>query len=146
MTTPPRDAAADDLARRSADAMFADDHAARHLGIEIRSIRAGYAVLAMPVTGTMVNGHGMCHGGYIFTLADTAFAYACNSYGQRTVAQHAEITFLAPGRLGSSLTAEATERSRAGRSGIYDITVRDEAGTVIAEFRGLSRTIAGTLA
>jgi acyl-CoA thioesterase len=138
--------AADDLAHQSADAMFADDHAARHLGIRIDAVSAGRATLSMTVAETMVNGHGLCHGGYIFTLADTAFAYACNSYGQRTVAQHAEITFVAPGKRGMRLTAEAVERHRAARSGIYDITVRDETGTTIAEFRGLSRTIAGTLA
>jgi acyl-CoA thioesterase len=138
--------AADDLARRSADAMFADDHAARHLGIRIDAITAGHATLSMTVTDVMVNGHGLCHGGYIFTLADTAFAYACNSHGQRTVAQHAEITFVAPGRRGMQLTAIAAERHRAGRSGIYDISVRDETGETIAEFRGMSRTIAGTLA
>jgi acyl-CoA thioesterase len=137
---------ADALARRSADAMYADDHAARHLGICVDAVSAGRATLSMPVTETMVNGHGLCHGGYIFTLADTAFAYACNSYGQRTVAQHGEITFVAPGKRGMRLIATATERHRAGRSGIYDVTVRDAAGDTIAEFRGLSRTIAGTLA
>ena len=110
------------------------------------SVAAGHATLSMMVAETMVNGHGLCHGGYIFTLADTAFAYACNSYGQRTVAQHCEITFVAPGQRGMRLVAVAAERHRAGRSGIYDITVRDEAGQTIAEFRGLSRTIAGTLA
>jgi acyl-CoA thioesterase len=137
---------ADDLARRSADAMYADDHAARHLGIRIDAIAAGRATLSMAVTDVMVNGHGLCHGGYIFTLADTAFAYACNSHGQRTVAQHAEITFVAPGRRGMRLVADAAERHRAGRTGVYDITVRDETGETIAEFRGLSRTIAGQLA
>jgi acyl-CoA thioesterase len=139
-------AAADALARRAADAMFADDHAARHLGISISAVAAGSATLNMTVGPTMVNGHGLCHGGYLFTLADTAFAYACNSYGQRVVAQHCDITFVAPGKLGMQLTAAAVERQRAGRSGIYDVTVRDAAGAVIAEFRGLSRTISGTLA
>jgi acyl-CoA thioesterase len=137
---------ADELARRAADAMFAEDHAARHLGIRIDAISAGRATLSMTVAETMVNGHGLCHGGYIFTLADTAFAYACNSYGQRTVAQHAEITFVTPGKRGMRLVAAAIERHRAARSGIYDITVRDETGAIIAEFRGLSRTITGTLA
>lgn len=139
-------AEADALARRAAEAMYADDHAARHLGINIDAVSAGAATLSMTVTDTMVNGHGMCHGGYIFTLADTAFAYACNSDGQRTVAQHAEITFVAPGSRGMRLIADASERVKAGRSGVYDITVRDENGTVIAEFRGLSRTIGGRLA
>jgi acyl-CoA thioesterase len=136
---------ADVLARQAADAMFADDHAARHLGIHVDHIAAGHATLSMTVVDTMVNGHGLCHGGYIFTLADTAFAYACNSYGQRTVAQHCEISFVAPGKRGMRLTAVAAERHRSGRSGIYDITVRDSSGQVIAEFRGLSRTIAGSL-
>lgn len=136
---------ADALARQSADAMYADDHAARHLDIRIDSISAGCATLSMAVADTMVNGHGLCHGGYIFTLADTAFAYACNSYGQRTVAQHCEITFVAPGKRGMRLVARAAERHRTGRTGIYDITVCDENGGTIAEFRGLSRTIAGTL-
>ena len=99
----------------------------------------------MEVTTAMTNGHGMCHGGYIFLLADSAFAFACNSHGQRSVAQHCAVTFLAPGRLGSRLTAEAVERQRADRSGITDVTVRDETGAVIAEFRGHSRTIPGSL-
>jgi acyl-CoA thioesterase len=135
----------DDLARRSADAMWADDKAAKALGMRIDHVAAGRATLSMSVTDAMVNGHGLCHGGYIFTLADTAFAYACNSYGQRTVAQHAQITFIVPGRLGMRLSAEASERQKADRSGIYDITVRDQTGQVIAEFRGHSRTIAGSL-
>jgi acyl-CoA thioesterase len=99
----------------------------------------------MLVVDTMTNGHGLCHGGYIFTLADSAFAYACNSYGQRTVAQQCNVAFVAPGRLGMRLSAEARERQRAERSGIYDVTVRDETGAVIAEFRGFSRSIPGSL-
>jgi acyl-CoA thioesterase len=93
----------------------------------------------------MMNGHGICHGGFIFTLADSTFAFACNSYDQRTVAQHCAVTFLRPGLRGQRLTAHAVERSRTGRSGIYDITVRDDQGEVIAEFRGHSRTISGSL-
>ena len=93
----------------------------------------------------MVNGHGLCHGGYIFTLADSAFAFACNSHNQRHVAQHCQITYLAPGRLGMRLIAEARERHRGERSGIYDVTVKTEAGETIAEFRGHSRSIPGTL-
>ncbi len=137
---------ADALARRSADTMLTDDQAAQHLGIRIQQVAAGRATLTMTVAATMVNGHGLCHGGYIFTLADTAFAYACNSYGQRTVAQHCDISFVAPGKLGMRLVADAVERHRAGRSGIYDVTVRDDTGVTIAEFRGLSRSIAGKLA
>ena len=93
----------------------------------------------------MTNGHGICHGGFIFTLADSAFAFACNTYNQRTVAQHCAVTFVQPGRRGDRLTAHAVERSRTGRSGIYDVTVRDSHGEVVAEFRGHSRTISGTL-
>jgi acyl-CoA thioesterase len=91
----------------------------------------------------MVNGHGLAHGGFIFTLADSAFAFACNSRNQKQVAHNCQITYVAPGRLGSRLTATASERQRGERSGIYDVTVRDEAGVVIAEFRGHSRAISG---
>lgn len=136
---------ADEIARRSADAMWAEDNASRGLGMTIEAIGPGSAALSMTVRPEMVNGHGLCHGGYIFTLADSAFAFACNSRGQRHVAQHCQVTFVAPGRLGMRLTAVAQERQRAERSGIYDITVRDEAGTVIAEFRGHSRAIPGSL-
>jgi acyl-CoA thioesterase len=93
----------------------------------------------------MVNGHGLCHGGYIFTLADSALAFASSSHNQRTVAQHCQITYLTPGRLGMRLLAEARERHRGERSGIYDVTVRSEAGEAIAEFRGHIRLIPGTL-
>lgn len=131
-------------ARKSADAMWADDHTAHALGMTLRDIGPGKASLAMAIGKTMVNGHGIAHGGFIFTLADTAFAYACNSHNQRAVAQHAQISFLAPGKLGMTLIAEASERQRGERSGIYDISVRDDVGNIIAEFRGWSRTIPGT--
>lgn len=134
----------EETARKSADAMWADDHTAHALGMTLRGVGPGKASLAMTITKSMVNGHGIAHGGFIFTLADTAFAYACNSHNQRAVAQHAQISFLAPGKLGMTLIAEASERQRGDRSGIYDITVRDEAGTIIAEFRGWSRSIPGT--
>jgi acyl-CoA thioesterase len=137
--------AALDIAKRSADAMWADDRACQHLDMRVDHVAPGMAKLSMLVTDAMTNGHGLCHGGYIFTLADSAFAYACNSYGQRTVAQQCNIAFVAPGRLGMRLSAEATERQRAERSGIYDVTVRDEGGVVIAEFRGFSRSISGSL-
>lgn len=139
-------ALADDIAARSAKAMWAEDRACQHLDIQVEHVAPGRATLSMPVVETMANGHGLCHGGYIFTLADSAFAYACNSHGQRTVAQHCQIAFLAPGKVGMRLFAEATERQRAERSGIYDVTVKNETGTVIAEFRGFSRSIAGSLA
>ena len=135
----------DEIATASGAAMWAEDRAAQGLGMTIERIGPGRAVLTMQVTYAMTNGHGICHGGFIFTLADTAFAYACNSRGQRQVAQHAQVTFLAPGRLGMRLVAEAAERQRAERSGIYDVTVRDQAGLMIAEFRGHSRSIPGKL-
>ena len=133
------------IARACADAMWADDVASRALGMELIAVEPGHAVLAMNVTEEMVNGHDLCHGGYIFTLADSAFAFACNTYNQRTVAQHCQITYLTPGRLGMRLVAEARERHRGDRSGIYDVTVRSQAGEAIAEFRGHTRLIPGTL-
>ncbi|MBX9590750.1 MAG: hydroxyphenylacetyl-CoA thioesterase PaaI [Hyphomonadaceae bacterium] len=138
-----RDAAA--IARLSADVMWADDKASQGLGMQVMEVGAGRARLAMTITERMLNGHGSCHGGFIFTLADSAFAFACNSHGQPAVAQHCSITYLTPGRLGMRLVADAIERQRSERSGIYDVTVRDEAGTVIAEFRGHSRTLPGSL-
>lgn len=136
---------AEQLARACADAMWADDAASRGLGLELISVGPGRAELAMTVTDRMVNGHEFCHGGFIFTLADSTFAFACNTYNQRTVAQHCAVTFLNPGKLGDRLTARGIEKNRRGRSGIYDITVTRQDGTVIAEFRGHSRTIEGEL-
>ncbi len=135
----------DVVARKSAAALWADDHASQGLGITIEDVAPGTAVLSMAITKAMVNGHGLAHGGFIFTLADSAFAFACNSYNQKTVAQQCQITYVAPGRLGMRLRAEARERHRAERSGIYDITVTDETGATIAEFRGHSRSIPGKL-
>ena len=135
----------EEIARLSAEAMSADDNALRALGIERIAVGPGSAKMAMTVRSDMTNGHGMCHGGFIFLLADSAFAYACNSHGQRNVAQQCQVTFLAPGKLGDRLIAEAYERHRAERSGITDVTVRDELGAVIAEFRGHSRAISGSL-
>ena len=134
-----------EIARRSAEAMWADDKASRGLGMEVLEVAPGRAKLAMMLTERMVNGHGFGHGGFIFTLADSALAFACNSYGFRSVAQHCSVTFLSPARLGMRLVAEATERHRAERGGIYDVTVREETGTVIAEFRGHSRTLPARL-
>jgi acyl-CoA thioesterase len=138
-----RDAA--EIARLSAAAMWAEDKASRGLGMKVEEVGPGLAVLSMSVSGEMVNGHGFCHGGYIFTLADSAFAFACNSRSQRHVAQQCQISYVAPGRLGMRLIAEARERQRGERSGIYDVTVRTDAGEVIAEFRGNSRSIPGKL-
>ena len=139
------DGDADELARLCADAMWASDNASRALGMTICEIGPGRAKLTMTVREDMTNGHGMCHGGFIFTLADSAFAFACNSYNQNAVAQHCSVTFIRPGKLGDKLTAVAVERSRAGRSGIYDITVTGGDGKVVAEFRGHSRVIEGRL-
>ena len=132
------------LAQRSAEAMWALDTATRSLGMQIDRIEPGVAVLSMTVAESMVNGHGTCHGGYIFMLADSAFAFACNSFNQKNVAQNCQITFVTPGRLGKRLVAEARMRQRAERSGIYDVTVRSDTGETIAEFRGHSRAISGT--
>ncbi len=134
---------ADDLARACADAMWKEDDASKGLGMEIVEIRPGQAVMAMTVRPDMVNGQRIAHGGFIFTLADSAFAFACNSHNERVVAAQGHITFIRPGKLGDRLIATAREVSRNGRSGIYDVrvTVDDE---VIAEFRGHSRTIPGS--
>src|ERR1700752_5319538 len=121
-----RDAA--EIARLSADAMWADDKASQGLGMEVVDVRPGYARLAMTVTERMLNGHGSCHGGFIFSLADSAFAFACNSHGRPAVAQHCTVTYVAPGRLGMRLVSDAQERQRSERSGIYDVTVRHEVG------------------
>lgn len=136
---------ANEIARLSGIAMWRDDKASQGLGMEILEVGPGNAKLVMPVTERMLNGHGTCHGGFIFSLADSAFAFACNSHGQPAVAQHCSVTYITPGRLGMRLIADARERQRGERSGIYDITVRDEAGNVIAEFRGHSRTLPGSL-
>ncbi|WP_460396404.1 hydroxyphenylacetyl-CoA thioesterase PaaI [Actinophytocola sediminis] len=120
--------------------MLADDLASRSLGMSLVDAGTGFAVVSMTVVETMVNGHGIAHGGFVFLLADTAFACACNSHGPVTVAAGADITFVASAKLGDELTASARERVTYGRSGIYDVTVsRDQ--DVIAEFRGRSRTI-----
>lgn len=129
------------LARACADIMWKDDQAAQQLGIELKEIQPGRALLGMTIAPRMVNGHGSCHGGYIFALADTAFAYACNAYGNRAVASHCSITYLRPGKLGEHLTALAEERARTGRSGIYDVRITRPDGAVIAEFRGHSRVV-----
>ncbi|WP_136637514.1 hydroxyphenylacetyl-CoA thioesterase PaaI [Pseudooceanicola onchidii] len=130
-------------AERSAAAMWANDRASQGLGMQIAEVTPGRAVLTMSVREDMVNGLDVCHGGFIFTLADSAFAFACNSYNQLTFAQHCAVTFHAPGRLGDTLTATAQEVTRQGRSGLYDVTVTDGSGALIATFRGHSRTVKG---
>jgi acyl-CoA thioesterase len=135
---------AQQVAERSAAAMWADDRASRALGMVLEEVGPGRATLRMTVRDDMVNGHDIGHGGITFTLADSAFAFACNSYNRRTVAAAAEIRFRAPTRLGDVLVARAVERERDGRDGIYDVVVT--AGeTVVAEFEGRSREIGGTL-
>lgn len=119
--------------------MFAADVASRALGIEITELAEGGAIATMTVTENMLNGHGITHGGYIFLLADTTFALACNSYGPRAVAARADIRYVRPSRLGDTLTAVAIERTRFGRNGIYDVTVTDTLQNIVAEFRGDSR-------
>ncbi len=131
-------------ARASANAMWDRDAASQGLGMSLDAIAPGAATLSMTVTEAMTNGHKTCHGGFIFTLADSTFAFACNSYNQNAVAQMASVTFLAPAFAGDRLKAEAHEIARSGRSGIYDIRVTNQAGAQIAEFRGHSRTIKGT--
>lgn len=133
-----------ETARLSAAAMWAGDLASQNLGMEILEVGQGTATLAMTITEHMCNGFGMAHGGFIFTLADSAFAFACNSHDARTVAQHCAITYLRPGTKGRRLLARAREVSRTGRSGIYDVEVSED-GVVIAQFRGHSRTIGGSL-
>ena len=132
----------DDLARACADAMWQDDDASKGLGMEIRQIRPGEATLTMTVKPHMVNGQGIAHGGFIFLLADSAFAFACNSHNERAVAAHCNISFIRPGKLGDLLIATAREISRTGRSGIYDVRVTVD-DTPIAELRGHSRTVGG---
>ncbi len=133
----------DDLARACAEAMWKEDDASKGLGMEIVEIGSGWATLSMTVQPHMVNGQRIAHGGFIFTLADSAFAFACNTHNERVVAAQGNITFIRPGKLGDRLVATAREISRSGRSGIYDVRVT-AGDVVIAEFRGHSRAIGGT--
>lgn len=126
--------------------MWDGDRASQALGIEILDVAAGRARLQMTVRDDMVNGHGIGHGGFTFCLADSAFAFACNTYNRRTVARHCEIDYQAPTRLGDVLVADAVERSREGRDGVYDVTVESagHSGSTVASFVGHSREIRGT--
>src|SRR5258705_8770834 len=126
----------DELARRCAQVLYAGDRASQHLGMTLDSVGSGRASVRMRVTEIMINGHDICHGGYLVLLADSAFAFACNTYNVVTVAQGADVTFVESARLGDVLVADARERVRRGRSGLYDVTVCRDDGTVIAEFRG----------
>lgn len=134
----------EERARRSAEAMWATDKASKWLGMSLDDVGPGTARMSFTVEEHHCNGHLICHGGYIFTLADSCFAFACNSYNQVTLAQQNSITFCAPGHKGDRLTAEAAEVQKAGRSGVYDVTVRNQDGTIIAVMRGNSRTIKGS--
>ncbi len=133
------------LAERAVAALYAGDRASQNLGMRVDQISPGAVRVAMTVRPDMVNGHRICHGGIVFALADSAFAFACNSYGDNTLAAAASIDFLAPAREGDALTAEAREIWRAGRSGIYEITVTNQRGDRIALFRGRSHRIEGRL-
>ncbi|WP_027257656.1 hydroxyphenylacetyl-CoA thioesterase PaaI [Leisingera aquimarina] len=132
-------------AEKSAAAMWAEDHASKWAGMEITHMDEGEAALELTIAQHHCNGHGICHGGVTFMLADSAFAFACNSRNQATVAQHNVISFTAPGRLGDRLIAKAREISLTGRSGIYDVAVTNQDGRQIAEFRGFSRAVKGQL-
>jgi acyl-CoA thioesterase len=136
------DASPQEIAERAAAALLARDTTVRSLGIVVDGIAPGRARARMELTAELLNGHGTAHGGVVFLLADTAFAFACNTYGGATVARSCQIEFLEPGRPGDRLVAEAVERRRRGRAGIYDVAVTREAdGAVLAEFRGHSRTV-----
>lgn len=136
---------ANEIATRCAEVMWANDDASRGLGIELQGVVPGRATLSLTVEKRHTNGHDICHGGFIFTLADSAFAFACNSYNQVAVAQHNSISFVAPGKLGDTLTATAVEIHRAARSGVYDVIVTNQSNDNIAVFRGNSRTLNQTL-
>jgi len=135
----------DELAQATAQAMYEADACARALGIEILEVRAGYARLSMAVRPEFLNGHQICHGGLIFTLSDTAFAYACNSYNVNTVAAGCSIEFLRPVQPDEVLIAEAVEQILSGRNGVYDIAVTNRAGETVALFRGKSAQIRGNV-
>ena len=132
-----------DRAERSAAAMMENDAASQGIGATLDAIGPGTAIMTMTIRPEMLNGHGICHGGYIFMLADSTFAFACNSYNAVTVAQSNQITYLSPVQPGARLSANAVEVARAGRSGTYDVTVTDETGKTVALFRGLSRIVNG---
>ncbi len=135
----------DQLAKACAETMYASDRASSALGMEIVEVTVGRAVMAMTVRDDMVNGHDLCHGGLIFSLADSAFAFACNSHNLNAVAAGARVEFLAPARLGDRLTAVARQLSQGGRTGVYDVVVSNQQNKTVALFRGNSHRIGGTL-
>jgi len=136
---------ADELARATAKVMYESDACSKALGLELLEVRAGYARMRMKVRPDFLNGHQICHGGLIFTLADSTFAFACNTYNINTVAAGCSIEFLRPVPADEELTAEATEQTLIGRNGIYDIRVTNRAGETVAMFRGKSAQIRGNL-
>ncbi|MCC8396389.1 hydroxyphenylacetyl-CoA thioesterase PaaI [Paraburkholderia sp. MMS20-SJTR3] len=144
-TNRPNQMTADELARATAAAMYENDACSRALGLEILEVRAGYARLRMAVRDDFLNGHQICHGGLIFTLADSTFAFACNTYNINTVASGCSIEFLRPVYGNDVLSAEAVEQTLNGRTGIYDIRVTNRAGETVAMFRGKSAQIKGNL-
>lgn len=145
MTIPPVPTDPHALAAAVAESMLARDSATRGLGMRLERVAPGEATMAMTVRPDMLNGHAICHGGFIFTLADSAFAFACNSGNLTTVANGCSIEFLAPAHLGDVLTATAKERAQVGRNGIYDVEVSNQEGVLVAHFRGKSTRIKGTV-
>ncbi|WP_160287120.1 hydroxyphenylacetyl-CoA thioesterase PaaI [Pseudomonas knackmussii] len=139
------DRSPEQLARACADAMFSRDQASQRMGMRLLDAGPGSAKLAMPVREDMIQGHGTCHGGYLFALADSAFAFACNSYNDATVAIGCSIDYVAPARLGDELTATASELSRSGRTGNYDVRIENQHGQLIALFHGKSYKVRGTV-
>ena len=135
----------EERAKRAAAAMWEGDNASSWFGMSLDEVTPGRAVMSLTVDAHHTNGHGICHGGVIFALADSCFAFACNSHNKNAVAQHNTISFISPGRLGDRLTAVAEELSLQGRSGIYDVRVTRQSGEVVAEMRGCSRVIKGSL-
>lgn len=135
----------DEIAAKAGEAMWAQDRASKHLGMELVSTTAGKAVMRMKVAPEFCNGHGTCHGGFIFSLADSTFAFACNSHNRVTVANNCAITFVAPAFEGDLLTASAIEVHRGGRSGVTEVEVRGPEGKLVALFRGHSTQIKGEL-
>ena len=135
----------DELARACVDAMYSRDVASKRIGITIAEVREGYARLNLPIKPEMLNGHGICHGGFIFTLADTAFACACNSRNESNLAQRCSIEYKRPGKAGDQLTATAEHKSQDGRYGIYQVTITDQDDNLIALFEGHSCRVKGTL-
>ena len=133
----------DAFAAKVAASLYPRDTTAQKLGMQIEAIGMGWSKVSMAIDECMLNGHGVAHGGYIFTLADTAFAYACNGYNDIALAQHAQITFVAPAHAGETLLAEARELTKTRQNGLYDVEIRGDEGRLIAAFRGASRTIKG---